>query len=112
MKKINKAQHSLISRMIMIQKLALTRSLLVHLFDELTRVLPQDIYLTGVQKTSDKMTLSGQSEAHKSVAQLIHNLEKSAWIKAPVLIEIKKNEVKKMIESSEFIISFVLPSYD
>lgn len=108
--KIEEEKKSLISRMLIIQHLALTRTLLVHLFDELIEVMPDDVYLSWIKKLSDRITLAGYSETSHSVVRLIRNLEENPLFKAPVLIEIKKRGVKKMKEGNEFTLSFNLLS--
>lgn len=98
----------LISRIIIIRNLALSRPLLVHLFNELIRVLPDDVYLAGVKKTNDSIRLIGYSATSQGVVSLMRNLEKSALVKAPILIEIKKRSVDKMNNNHEFTVNFKL----
>lgn len=106
--KLEEEKKRLISRIMVIQHLALSRTLLVHLFNELIRVLPDDVYLAGVKKSNDRITLTGYSATSHSVVSLIHNLEKNSLVKAPILIEIKKNRVEKMNEHHKVTVNFKL----
>lgn len=98
----------LILRIIAIRHLSLSRTLLVHLFNELIRVLPDDVYLAGVKKSNDRITFTGYSATSQSVVTLMRNLEKSALVKAPILIEIKKSRVEKINNHHEFTVNFKL----
>lgn len=103
--KIKKIQERFIAGITLIKALDLTRNLLRNLLIELTRVLPKDAYLSSVQNSSNRITLSGYALASKSVVRLIRNLEQSSLVKAPVLIAIKKEGENKM---EKFTLSFIL----
>lgn len=112
-KKLKEVRESLISRMTIVQNLQATRTLTVHLFDELVKVVPDGVYLTQLQRVADRVTVLGYSESNTNVSILMRNIEKNPWIQEPVLTEIKKNANAKNAEDktnnkNEFKLSFIL----
>lgn len=109
---LKQIREGLISRMSIVQNLQSTRTLMVHLFDELIKVTPPGIYITKLKREHDVVTLWGYSESNTSISTLMRNIEANAWIQNPVLTEIKKNDEKKQAPDNEFKLSFVLkPKY-
>ncbi|HHT0592660.1 TPA: PilN domain-containing protein [Legionella anisa] len=110
-KNLQKAREMIISRMSVVQHLQSTRTLMVHLFDELINITPSGVYLTQVEGKNDVITLSGYTESNTFVSILMRNIENNDWVHNPLLGEIKKedNEKKKQQSASnEFKLTFVL----
>jgi type IV pilus assembly protein PilN len=107
-KRLKQTRQALISRMSIVQDLQSTRTLMVHLFDELIKVLPAGVYLTQLEKRNEVVTLWGYSESNTNISILMRNIENSAWIQNPVLTEIKKMEDEKQPANNEFKLSVVL----
>ncbi|MFI4919382.1 MAG: PilN domain-containing protein [Legionellales bacterium] len=102
----------LISRMSIIQNLQSTRTLMVHLFDELIKIMPPGVYVTKLERQNDLVSIWGYSESNTNVSLLMRNIENNDWIQNPALTEIKKMEEKKQPADNEFKLSFVLkPKY-
>ena len=111
-KTLKKIREGLISRMSIVQNLQSTRTLMVHLFDELIKVMPSGVYVTKMERKSDLVSLWGYSESNANVSILMRSIENNNWIQSPTLTEIKKMEDKKQPADSEFILSFILkPQY-
>lgn len=111
-KKLKLLREGLMSRMNIVHNLLMTRTLAVHLFDELIKVLPEGIYLTSIKRTADKVNVQGYSESNSHVSILMRNIQQNAWIHAPVLTDIKKSEGKTEASSNEFHLGFILkPQY-
>ena len=107
-KKLKEVRAALISRMTVVQNLQSTRTLTVHLFDELIRVMPAGVYITKIDRVGDLVNVWGYSESNTNISMLMRSIEKNAWIQAPTLTEIKKTtEVTEAVES-EFKLSFIL----
>ncbi len=103
---------ALISRMSIVQNLQSTRTLMVHLFDELIQILPPGIYVTKLERKNDMVTLWGYSESNTNISILMRNIESNAWIQNPSLTEIKKMDDNKQPANNEFKLSFILkPKY-
>lgn len=105
-----KIREMLISRMSIVRNLQATRTLMVHLFDELIEVTPTGIYLTQIQGKNNTITLSGYAESNTYVSQEMMHIEKDNWLHNPVLNEIKKMEDKKQPADNEFKLTFILES--
>ncbi|HAU1151026.1 TPA: PilN domain-containing protein [Legionella pneumophila] len=111
-KVLKQIREGLISRMSIVQNLQSTRTLMVHLFDELIKITPPGIYITKMQRERDVVTLWGYSESNTSISILMRNIEANVWIQNPVLTEIKKIVEKKQSPNNEFKLSFMLkPKY-
>lgn len=112
-KALKQIRQALISRMSIVQNLQSTRTLMVHLFDELIKVLPPGIYVTKLERKNDMVTLWGYSESNTNISILMRNIESNAWIQNPSLTEIKKmDDEKQQPANNEFKLSFILkPKY-
>ncbi|ARG97893.1 PilN domain-containing protein [Legionella micdadei] len=62
----------------------------IRLFDELTKIIPNGIYLNNIQLKNRKIALNGESEFNHLIPILMKNIEKNPWMKNPNLLEIKK----------------------
>lgn len=91
-KSLKKMRSALIAHMKIIQELQATRTLTVHLFNELIDVLPDGVYLTSVSRIKNKITLKGYTESNSNVSILMRNIENNPWLHLPKLAEIKKNK--------------------
>ncbi|MGM9452194.1 PilN domain-containing protein [Legionella bozemanae] len=110
-KNLQKAREMMISRMSIVQHLQSTRTLIVHLFDELINITPSGIYLTQVEGKNDVITVSGYTESNAFVSILMRNIENNDWLHNPLLSEIKKEEDEKKKQhtaNNEFKLTFVL----
>lgn len=111
-KALKLVREGLISRMSIVQNLQATRTLMVHLFDELIKVMPSGVYVTKLDRQSDEVNLWGYSESNTNVSFLMRNIETNDWIQIPNLAEIKKMQEKKQPADNEFKLSFILkPKY-
>lgn len=109
---LKQTRQALISRMSIVQNLQSTRTLMVHLFDELIKILPPGVYVTKLERKNDIVTLWGYSESNTNISILMRNIENNIWIQNPVLTEIKKMEDTKQPANNEFKLSFILkPKY-
>lgn len=84
-KNIRERKSELIARMEVIQGLQADRAQIVHLFDDLVRKQPKGVYLTGLQKTGKKVTLSGFAQSNARISSLMRNLDSSDWFANPDL---------------------------
>lgn len=70
---------AIVERMKLIQGLQGQRPVAVRLVDELVRVTPSNIYITKFIRQGDKFTIEGRADSPNTVADLLRNLEASAW---------------------------------
>ncbi|MGA2024082.1 MAG: PilN domain-containing protein [Steroidobacteraceae bacterium] len=74
-----------ISRMQIIEKLQRSRPEVVHLFDELVKVMPDGTYLSSVKETGNKLKLEGVAQSSTRVSTLMRNIAASQWLRNPEL---------------------------
>jgi type IV pilus assembly protein PilN len=81
-----------ISRMQVIDKLQRSRSEVVHMFDEVTNLLPDGIYLTSFKQKTRRLRFDGVAQSSTRVSTFMRNIAASQWMKDPELevVESKK----------------------
>jgi type IV pilus assembly protein PilN len=75
----------LVARMEIIEKLQRSRPEIVHLFDELVKIVPEGVYLTQVKQTSRKLEIHGVAQSSTRVSTFMRNIDASTWMDNPVL---------------------------
>lgn len=88
-KKLKEKKADMIERVNLVRNLQNTRPVAVHLFDEIARSMPDDLYLTQVSYRKQKLTLSGIAKNNRLIATLIRQLEDSDWLEEPNLTKIQ-----------------------
>ena len=84
-KDLEKKKADLLSRKKAIECLQGRRSLMVHLFDDLVRTIPDGVKLTGLEQDGSKLTVNGSSQSNARVSAYMRNLQVSGWISQPEL---------------------------
>lgn len=74
-----------ISRMQVIDKLQRARSEVVHLFDEVTNMMPDGTYLTSFKQTGRRLKFDGVAQSSTRVSTFMRNIAASQWVKDPEL---------------------------
>jgi len=75
----------LVARMQIIEQLQRSRPEIVHLFDEIVRVVPEGVYLTQIKQTNRKLEIHGVAQSSTRVSTLMRNIAASTWMDNPVL---------------------------
>jgi type IV pilus assembly protein PilN len=75
----------LTERMGVIQDLNGTRPIIVRLFDELVKTLPEDVYYSIISRRGDSISLEGVAESNGLISDLMRSLDASEWFSNPVL---------------------------
>jgi type IV pilus assembly protein PilN len=78
-----------LSRKQVVESLQTNRGQAVVLLDELSRQLPEGMYLKSIKQQATMITLEGVADTNARIATLVRNLSSSSWLEAPNLIEIK-----------------------
>lgn len=78
-----------LARKRVVEALQANRNEAVHLLDQLVRQLPEGIYLTSVKQTDRKVQIVGYAQSNARVSTLMRNIEGSAWLEKPELVEIR-----------------------
>lgn len=85
---LKKRRKELIARMQVIQNLQGNRPVVVHLFDELVRLLPEGVHLKKLTRKGRSFSLEGVADSNNRVSNLMRNFDKSLWFVAPNLKKI------------------------
>lgn len=92
---LKKKREELLARMKVIQDLQGKRAVIVHVFDELVRTLPDGVYYTDLTKKGDKLSITGMAESNSRISQLMRNFEKSEWFTDPNLSNVSAADSRK-----------------
>jgi type IV pilus assembly protein PilN len=88
-KKLKEMTASLLSRKKVVETLQSNRAEVVHLLDELTRQLPDGVYLKGIKQQGSRVTINGYTQSQARVSTLMRNLDASPYLENANLIEIR-----------------------
>ena len=80
------------SRIEIIEKLQASRPEVVHLFDEITKAMPDGVYLTGLTQTNTHLKFEGVAQSSSRVATLMRNVIASQYLKDPDLDVIQSSK--------------------
>lgn len=80
---------TVLERKQVVENLQTNRSQAVVLLDELSRQLPEGMYLKSIKQVGNVITIEGIADTNARVATLVRNLSTSNWLESPNLIEIK-----------------------
>jgi type IV pilus assembly protein PilN len=116
-KELEKQKEALLSRMRAIESLQRDRPLIVRLFDELVRSLPEGLSIVNLKQAGPKITITGEAQSNARVSSFMRKIEQSEWIKGAKLKVIKESNKGKDGTTktvNEFMLTFeqVMPSID
>lgn len=83
-----------------IENLQSGRSGAVILLDEISRLLPEGVFLKSIKQQGSVITLQGVADTNARVATLVRNIGNSQWLEAAELIEIKAITVNNLRQSA------------
>jgi len=87
-KKLREQTQSLLARKNVVESLQSTRSDVVHLLDQMLRILPDGVYLKSLKQTGNRIEVVGYSQSNARISTLMRAVEDSPWLDTPLLIEI------------------------
>jgi type IV pilus assembly protein PilN len=76
----------LTQRVTLIEQLRRGQSAPVHVLDEISKSLPERLWLTELKQTGSDFTISGFTASLPSLSDFVANLEATKWFKRPVEI--------------------------
>lgn len=103
-KKIREQTQALLERKQVVETLQSNRTEVVHLFDQMIRLLPEGLYLKSFKQTGDTINISGYTQSSARVSTLMRSLEDSPLFEAANLVEIKAATVNNL-RANEFVLS-------
>lgn len=96
---LKKTRSALLSRMRVIERLQRNRPLVVHLFDQLVRTVPNDVYLVSVRNGNWQLTIHGIADSPAGVSDYMHNIAQSQWLDAPNLQVVRTGKIHGELRS-------------
>ena len=103
-KKIREQTQALLERKQVVETLQSNRTEVVHLFDQMIRLLPDGLYLKSFQQAGGVVTSGGYPQSSARVSTLMRNLDDSPWFESASLIEIKASTVNNL-RANEFVLT-------
>jgi type IV pilus assembly protein PilN len=79
----------MLERKQVVENLQTNRSQAVVVLDELSRQLPEGMYLKSIKQQGNLISIEGVADTNARVATLVRNLATSNWMELPNLVEIK-----------------------
>lgn len=88
------------ARIEVIEQLQRSRPVVVHLFDQLVRTLPDGVYFSAVKQTGSQLQFTGVAQSSTRVSALMRNIEASEFMTEPSL-----GKVATTTNGSEFTLA-------
>ena len=89
---LERQKERLLARMEIIEQLQRSRPEIVHLFDEMTRQLPEGVYLTGLKQLGASVEVQGVAQSSTRVSALMRQIDSSTWLTDPDVVKVETTE--------------------
>ncbi len=106
-RKLKEQTKSLLERKDAVEKLQSDRARVVHLLDQMLRILPEGVYVKTIKQNGDVVNLVGFAQSNARVSTLMRAIEDSPWLEKPALVEIHATNANGA-RVSEFTLTFSL----
>ena len=90
-RELEKRKRELLDRMNVIQSLQGKRPVIVRVFDEVVRTLPDGIFYKKLSRKGGRISLTGTAESNNRISSLMRRLDNSAWFDDPNLSGVSAN---------------------
>ena len=87
-RKLREQTQALLARKNVVENLQSTRSDVVHLLDQMLRILPDGVYLNTLRQTGNRIYIVGYAQSNARVSTLMRAIDDSPWLDSATLIEI------------------------
>jgi len=91
---------TMLERKQVVENLQINRSQAVVVFDELSRILPEGMYLKSIKQQANVITIEGIADTNARVATLVRSLSNSSWLQSPDLVEIKAITINNLKQNA------------
>jgi type IV pilus assembly protein PilN len=88
-KELERKRNELLDRMNVISSLQGDRPLIVRIFDELVRTLPDGVFYKSLNRSGSNVKLQGIAESNNRISSLMRRLDGSDWFSSPNLSAVK-----------------------
>ena len=100
---LERQKERLLARMEIIEQLQKSRPEIVHLFDEVTRQLPEGVYLTGLKQTGARVEIRGVAQSSTRVSTLMRQIDASEWMADPEVERVETTQAGNS-RQAEFVV--------
>jgi type IV pilus assembly protein PilN len=87
--KLRQERKRLIDRMKVIQELQGNRPVVVKMFDELVRTVPDGVYYEQIKLQGSLLNINGVADSNNRISSLMRNFDQSEWFKNPNLTSVQ-----------------------
>ena len=87
-----------------IQQLQRNRPGIVHLFEEMVKVIPEGAHIKSLTQSGKKLTINGIAQSNARVSAYMRNIDASDWLTKPQLNIIQKKGAAKKSSGRDFIL--------
>lgn len=101
---LERQKERLLARMEIIERLQRSRPEVVHLFDEITRKLPDGVYLNGMKQAGASVEVKGIAQSSTRVSALMRRIDSSDWMTDPAVVRVETTE-NGPARQSEFVVT-------
>jgi type IV pilus assembly protein PilN len=88
-RRLQEQTQALLARKQIIESLQQNRAEAVLLLSELTKQMPEGVYITSLKQEGTRFLMSGLAQSSARVSTLMRNIEASPWLENPDLGEVK-----------------------
>ena len=100
---------SLRARQKAVEDLQADRNLPVHLLGELSKQLPDGVYITNLKQTNQQIAIQGVAQSNERVSEMLRNLSNNTpWLSKPQLVEIVSSKVALTARDERRVFAFNL----
>lgn len=96
------------ARMNVITDLQGTRPVIVRIFDELVRTLPDGVFYQNVERSDNTISIEGVAESYARITELMRRLDASDWFMDASLSDITSNDNPDNPTGDSFTFSLML----
>ena len=89
---LERQKERLLARMEIIEELQRSRPEIVHLFDEITRRLPEGVHLNGMKQSGVAVEVRGIAQSSTRVSALMRQIDSSVWLSDPSVVKVETTE--------------------
>ena len=104
-KQLENKKRALLDRMKVIQELQGNRPIIVRIFDEMVRTLPDGVFYKTLKRSGSAVNLQGSAESNNRISSLMRKLEGSDWFSNPNLTAVTASP-EFGEQASSFTLSF------
>jgi len=101
---LERQKERLLARMEIIEQLQRSRPEIVHLFDEITREIPEGVYLNGMTQQGRNVELKGVAQSSTRVSALMRQTDASEWLTDPNVTKVETTE-QGPARQAEFVVT-------